>query len=127
MTENEVTGTVVDAAMKVHQVLGPGLLESVYQAVLAKELANRGLRVECQLAVPIMYEGIALDEAFRLDVLVEDLVIVELKSVEQIRPVHKKQLLTYLRLMDKRVGLLLNFGCELMKQGIHRVSNGMPD
>ena len=127
MNENDVTGNIVDAAIKVHQVLGPGLLESVYEIVLERELLNRGLGVERQRSIPIEYEGLKIQDAFRIDLLVENQVIVELKSVEHIKPVHKKQLLTYLRLMDRRVGLLLNFGSVLMKHGIHRVSNGMPD
>ncbi|MEM9415543.1 MAG: GxxExxY protein [Planctomycetota bacterium] len=127
MNENDVSGMVVDAAMKIHQTLGPGLLESVYERVMKYELEKRGLRVEAQLPVPIVYDDLEFDEAFRCDLLVEGMVVVELKSVEEIKKVHKKQVLTYLRLMDNRVGLLLNFGCELMKQGIHRVSNGMPD
>ncbi|MFI4862062.1 MAG: GxxExxY protein [Phycisphaerales bacterium JB063] len=127
MNENDVTGVVVDAAMKVHQALGPGLLESVYERILMYELRKRGLRVEAQIPVPIVFDGLAFDEAFRCDLLVEGKVVVELKSVEEVKNVHKKQVLTYLRLMDLRVGLLLNFGCELMKQGIHRISNGMPD
>jgi len=127
MNENDVSGAVVDAAMKVHQTLGPGLLESVYERVMKYELEKRGLRVEAQLPVPIIYDDLEFDEAFRCDLLVEGMVVVELKSIEEIKKVHKKQVLTYLRLMDNRVGLLLNFGCELMKQGIHRVSNGMPD
>lgn len=125
MTENEVAREVVDAALRVHRELGPGLLESVYEAALAHELSLRGRDVRRQAAVSIKYRGVPLDEAFRADLIVDDLVIVELKSVEAVSPVHKKQLLTYLRLADKRLGLLLNFGCELMKQGMTRVANNL--
>jgi GxxExxY protein len=125
LTENEVAKIVVDAAFKVHTALGPGLLESVYEAVLAHELGARGLRVHRQVPIPIEYDGIRFDEAFRADLLVDDLVIVELKSIEVVRPVHKKQLLTYLRLSRRRLGLLLNFGAPLIKDGITRVVNGL--
>ena len=131
VTENEVARELVDAALRVHRELGPGMLESVYEAALAHELSLRGRDVRRQVAVSIKYRGVTLDEAFRADlivdalVIVDDLVIVELKSVEAVSPVHKKQLLTYLRLADKRLGLLLNFGCELMKQGITRIANNL--
>jgi len=127
MTENEVAKIVVDAAFKIHTALGPGLLESVYEVVLARELVKRGLRAERQLPVKILYDGVMFDEGFRMDLLVEGVVLVELKSVEQIAPVHKKQLLTYLRLADKRLGLLINFGEELIKNGISRVVNGLTE
>src|SRR5689334_5170858 len=107
MTENEIARVIVDAAFKVHTTLGPGLLESVYEAVLEYELKKRGLRVGRQEPLPVVYEDVRLDEGFRIDLLVEDRVIIELKSVEQVAPVHKKQLLTYLRLADKRLGLLI--------------------
>ncbi|MEW6490420.1 MAG: GxxExxY protein [Thermodesulfobacteriota bacterium] len=127
MNENEVARAVVDAAFHVHKELGPGLLESVYEAVLAKELTRRGLSVERQRPVPIRFDGIEFDEGFRADLVVEDRIIVELKSVEAVAPVHKKQLLTYLRLADKRLGLLINFGTALFKDGVSRVANGMED
>jgi GxxExxY protein len=127
MTENEVSRLVVDAAFKVHVALGPGLLESVYEAVLAHELRKCGLTVLRQVSLPVIYDGICLDEGFRLDLVVEDLVIVEIKSVETIIPVHKKQLLTYLRLSDKRLGLLINFGDAYIKRGITRVVNGLQE
>jgi GxxExxY protein len=125
MTENEIAKIVVDAAIKVHCALGPGLLESVYEIVLAHELAKRGLKVERQALIPIEYNGLKFREGFRADVVVEEKIIVELKSVENIQPVHKKQLLTYLRLADMRLGLLINFGSALLKDGISRVVNGL--
>jgi GxxExxY protein len=127
MTENEAATIIVDACFHIHTSLGPGLLESVYETVLAHELEQRGLRVERQAAVPISWRGLQFDEGFRADLIVEDLVIVELKSVEQVVPVHSKQLLTYLRLSGKRLGLLANFGEARMKDGLKRVVNGLPD
>ncbi len=127
MTENEIAQQIVDAACKIHRALGPGLLESAYQATLLYELQNRKLKVEPEKEVPIVYEGLRLHTGFRADVVVEDKVIVELKSVEQIAPVHKKQLLTYLRLADKRLGLLINFGAPLIKDGITRVVNHLEE
>ena len=125
MTENEVAKIIVDAAYHVHKRLGPGLLESVYEVILAHELRRRRLRVERQVPVAIVFDGIRFDEGFRADLIVQDKVIVELKSVENVVPVHKKQLLTYLRLADKRLGLLINFGAELIRDGISRVVNGL--
>ena len=127
MNENQIAKEVVDAAVKIHTKLGPGLLESVYEAVLARELERRGLRVERQVPIPIEYEGLKFDEGFRADIIVEGKVILELKSVEQLAKVHYKQLSTYLKLADKRLGLLLNFGVDLMKEGIKRIANGMDD
>ena len=123
MRENEISREVVDAAYKIHVGLGAGLLESAYEAVMAYELDKRGLRFERQKLIPIVYEGIHLKEGFRADFIVEDLVIIELKSVESVAPVHKKQLLTYLRLTDKRLGLLINFNTNLIKNGITRIAN----
>jgi GxxExxY protein len=125
MHENEVARLIVDAAYKVHTSLGPGLLESVYEEVLAYELLKRDLKVLRQEPIPLEYESVRLELAFVADLIVEDLVIVELKSIEQVAPVHKKQLLTYLRLTDKRLGLLVNFGEALIKNGITRVVNGL--
>ena len=125
MTENEIAKIVVDAAFHVHKRLEPGLLESVYEVVLAYELKKRGLKVERQVPIPIEYDGLKFQEGFRADIVVEEKIIVELKSVENIQPVHKKQLLTYLRLADKRLGLLINFGSELIRDGISRVVNGL--
>lgn|SRR5487761_155867 len=125
MTENEIATQIVDAAFKIHTTLGPGLLESVYEAVMAEELSRRGLQVIRQQAIPVVYESIRLDIGFRADLIVESKVIVEIKSVEAIAPVHRKQLLTYLRLAGKRLGLLINFDTELIKDGISRVVNGL--
>ena len=125
MHENEIAKIVVDAAYKVHKEFGPGLLESVYETVLAHEIKKRGLDFERQKSIPIQYEGVFFEEGFRADLVLNDAVIIELKSVEAISPVHKKQLLTYLRLADKRLGLLINFGANLIKDGIFRVVNGL--
>jgi GxxExxY protein len=111
LTENSIAHHVVDAAYKIHVALGPGLLESVYQHVLALELAERGLRFELQRPMPVHYKGLEFEVGYRADIMVEGAVIVEIKSIEAVRPVHKKQLLTYLRLADKRLGLLINFMC----------------
>ena len=127
MNENAVAAQVVDAAVQVHRALGPGLLESVYETALCCELVDRGLTAVRQRPVPIRYKDQTFDEGFRADVVVNDLVILELKSVERIAPVHLKQLATYLRLADKRLGLLLNFGAVLMKDGIRRVVNGLEE
>ena len=127
MTHNEISGIIVDAAMGIHRQLGPGLLESVYQAVMAHELGKRGLRVQEQVPIPLEWEGVRLEVGFRADLIVEEAVIVELKSVDAVQPVHKKQLLTYLRVADKRLGLLINFGQGLLKDGICRVVNGLED
>ena len=127
MTENEISKEVVDAAFRVHTTLGPGLLESVYVAVMAYELEKRGLRVELQRAFPLVYEDVKLEIGFRADMVVEDKVIVEVKSIEAILPVHKMQVLTYLRLADKRLGLLINFRVALIKNGITRIANGLKE
>ena len=123
MNENTIAKEIVDAAFQVHTRLGPGLLETVYEVVLAHELKKRGLSVERQVAIPVEYDGIIFDEGFRADIYVNNKVIVELKSVEAVAPVHKKQVLTYLRLADKRLGLLINFGAPLIKDGISRIVN----
>lgn len=123
MELNQITGIIVDEAMQIHMDLGPGLLESVYEVVLTKQLQDRGLRAERQRSVPFHYAGHLFEEGFRVDILVEDAVVVELKSVEQLAPVHFKQVLTYLRLLDMRVGLLINFGAPLLKDGLHRIVN----
>jgi len=125
MTENEIAKIIVDVAFQIHKRLGPGLLETVYEIVLAHALQRRGLKVERQTPVAIVFDGIRFDEGFRADLIVEDKVIIELKSVEKIIPVHKKQLLTYLRLTDKKLGLLINFGSELIRDGISRVVNNL--
>jgi GxxExxY protein len=125
LTENELAKEIVDAAYQIHQQLGPGLLESVYEVILAHELRKRGLNVVRQLSVPIVWDGLRFDEGFRSDLVVENKVIVELKSKDKVIPVDKKQILTHLRLSDKRLGLLINFGEELIKNGISRVVNGL--
>ncbi|MEO8593446.1 MAG: GxxExxY protein [Candidatus Solibacter sp.] len=127
MTENAIAKEIVDAAFRIHTTLGPGLLESVYQMVLAYELGRRGLRAVSRQAIPLVYESIRIDTGFRADLVVEEKVIVEIKSVESLAPVHKKQLLTYLRLADKRLGLLINFHVPLIKDGITRIVNGLED
>jgi GxxExxY protein len=127
MEENEIGKAVIDAAVLVHRELGPGLLETVYEVVLARELECRGLRVERQVPVPIHYRGIRFEEGFRADIIVEGKVILELKSVEQLSKAHPKQLLTYLKLKGLKLGFLLNFGENLMKDGIDRIVNGLPD
>ena len=118
-----ITGAIVDASVRVHRRFGPGLLESVYEAILTSDLRRRGLRVDRQRVITFSYDGIHIEDAFRADLLVEECVIVEVKSLERIAPVHSKQLLTYLRLTNLHVGLLLNFGAEVMKDGIDRVVN----
>lgn len=121
MEQEELTGTILAAALQVHSALGPGLLESVYEACLAHEILKRGLKVERQKTVPIEYDGLTFDEGFRIDLLVEDSVIVELKAMDVLLPVHEAQVLTYLRLTGIRVGLLINFKVRLLKQGIKRL------
>ncbi len=127
MNENAIAREIVDSAFHVHTAPGPGLLESVYEVVLARELQKRSLNVVRQQPVRIQYDGLTFDAGFRMDLLVEDVVVVELKSVEMVAPVHKKQLLTYLRLADKRLGLLINFGDALIKHGISRVVNDLEE
>jgi GxxExxY protein len=127
MTENEVAKIIVDAAFTVHTSLGPGLLESVYEAVMEYELTKRGLHVVHQRPMPVIYEEVRMKVGFRPDLIVEGKVIIEVKSVEAIAPVHTKQLLTYLRLADKRLGLLINFGGAMIKDGIRRVVNRLPE
>jgi len=124
MNENEIGKIIVNSAVTLHRELGPGLLESVYEVILAHELEKCGLAVERQVSIPIEYHGISFSEGFRADIIVEQKVIIELKSVETINKSHKKQLLTYLRLADYKLGYLLNFGEALMKDGIYRIING---
>jgi len=123
MTEDEIGRQIVDVAVRIHRGMGPGLLETVYEVILASELRRSGLRVERQVPISVTYEGLTFDEGFRADLIVENKVIVELKCAERISNVHKKQLLTYLRLADKRLGYLLNFSEALMKHGITRIVN----
>jgi GxxExxY protein len=125
MDENQIAAVIVDEAYKLHVRLGPGLLESVYTLLLAHGIEKRGLKVLRQVVIPIEYEGVRFEESFRADLIVEDKVIVELKSVERLDQVHYKQLLTYLRFSGKRLGLLINFGETLIRNGIHRMVNGL--
>lgn len=125
MNVNAVSGAVVDAAIKVHSALGPGLLESAYRACLAQHLRTRGSRVEMERPVPIHYEGVTLDIGYRLDLLVEDAVIVEVKAVAKLLPIHQAQLLSHLKLLDRRVGLLINFHELRLKDGLVRMINGL--
>ncbi len=122
---DEVTGAIVDSAIKIHVDLGPGLLESVYETVLARILERRGFRIERQKTIRFEYDGLVFDEGFRTDLIVNERVVVELKSVEKLAPVHGKQLLTYLRLMNLPVGLLINFGAATLKEGLHRIVNNL--
>jgi GxxExxY protein len=125
MHENEISGIIVDAAFKIHSTLGPGLLESVYETILAYELKQRGLEVIVQQAIPVIYEEVQLELGFRADLIVAQKVVIEIKSVETIAPVFAKQLRTYLRLMDLKLGLLINFNVNLIKEGITRVANNL--
>jgi len=127
MNENEIGKVVVDASVLVHRELGPGLLETVYEVVLARELEQRGLKVERQVPVPIVYRGLRFEEGFRADMIVEGKVILELKCVERLNGVHAKQLFTYLKLKGLKLGYVLNFGGNLMKDGIERVVSGLPE
>jgi GxxExxY protein len=127
VSENAVAQQIVDAAYRVHTTLGPGLLESVYEAALAYELEKRGLRIARQQVIPVVYEAVRIHTGFHADLVVEDVVIVEIKALECIAPVHKKQLLTYLKLADKRLGLLINFNVALIKDGITRIVNGLQE
>jgi GxxExxY protein len=127
MHENEISREVVDAAYKIHKSLGPGLLESAYEALMVHELRRRGFDVVAQKPMPLRYDGMTLDVGYRADIVVEDRVIVELKSTDRMLPVYAKQLLTYLRVSDKRLGLLINFGLPRIKDGIKRVVNGLDD
>ena len=127
MTENEIGKAVVDAAYAVHSRLGPGLLESVYETIFAYELKKRGLEVRQQVPIPVVYDEVKIDEGFRADVIVQDLVIVELKSVEKVLPVHRKQVLTYLKLTGKKLGFLINFNEEVIRAGITRLVNGLQE
>ena len=125
MTENEIGTVIIDTAVSLHKNLGPGLLESVYEVILMRLLARKGLSVQRQVSIPIEFEGEHFDEGFRVDLFVEGKVIIELKSVEKITDVHKKQLLTYLKLTNTKLGYILNFGTELMKGGIVRIVNDL--
>ena len=125
MHENDISGIIIDCSIKVHKILGPGLLESVYKAALAYELGKRGLEVVIEQAIPVIYEEVKLDVGFRADLIVENKVVIEVKSIEALATIHGKILLTYLRLMDKKLGLLINFNVELVKNGVKRVVNNL--
>ncbi len=127
MQYNEITGLIIQTAIDIHKKLGPGLLESVYQTILAHELKKKGLKIEKEVPISLKWDDIAFDVGFRADLIVEDKVIVELKSVESVQEVHKKQLLTYLKLTDKRLGLLINFNETVLKNGITRIANKFRD
>ncbi len=126
-TENELSKIILDAAFRVHTKTGPGLLETVYEVLLAHEIRKQGIRVQRQVPIPIYYDELIFEEGFRADLLVEDKVIVELKSVEQLSRVHSKQVLTQLRLSGRRLGLLVNFGETRLKHIIERIANGLPE
>ena len=121
---DEITGAIVDAALQIHRDLGPGLLESVYEAILARTLEQSGFRVERQRVIRFEYRGMVFDEGFRVDLFVDDQVIIEVKSVEQLARQHAKQLLTYLKLTNRQVGLLINFGAPTLRDGLRRIVNG---
>lgn len=123
MEINQITGTIIEEAIRIHREVGPGLLESVYEAVLAKRLTNRGLKVQCQVPVPVVIDGEDFPVGFRMDMLVEGIVIVELKSVEDVPAVDYKRVQTYLRLQDLRIALLINFGRETLLEGLSRIAN----
>ena len=123
--ENQISAIILDAAIAVHTALGPGLLESAYQACLTYELSARGLKVQMQVPLPINYRGVLIDAAYRLDLVIDDLVIVELKAVERLMPIHEAQLLSYLKLSGKRLGLLINFHVLRLKDGYKRIVNGL--
>ena len=125
LNENDIAKIVVDSAYHIHRNLGPGLLESVYETVLSYKLQKKGLDVKRQVPVPITYDNLKFEEGYRADLIVDHRVIIELKSVENVLPVHKKQLLTYLKLANKKLGLLINFGAELIRDGIFRVVNNL--
>jgi len=125
MTENEIAARVMNASFDIHREIGPGLLESVYETVLARCLTDMGLHVQRQVSVPVKFRDMLFDEGFRADIIVENKLIIELKSLEKLLPVHSKQLLTYLRLTGCRLGLLINFGEHLLKDGFKRVANGL--
>jgi GxxExxY protein len=124
MNENKIGTIIVESAIKVHRTFGPGLFESVYETVLSHELVLKGLSVQRQVAIPIQFDGFKFDEGFRADIVVEGKVIIELKAIENILPVHKKQVQTYLKLTGYKLGYLLNFNEELIKNGITRIING---
>lgn len=120
---NEISGRIIEFSIKVHKALGPGMLEGAYEICLLHELAQHGYKVQSQLTLPIVYDGVRLDAGYRIDLLVEESVIVELKAIERLMPVHEAQLLSYLRMSDLRLGLLINFNVKLLRDGVRRVVN----
>jgi|SRR5581483_2807978 len=124
---DQISRRIIGAAIDVHKIVGPGLLESAYQACLAFELRERGFRVEEQIPLPVVYKGVHLDCGYRMDLIVEDAIVVEIKAVEQLAPIHEAQLLSYLRLSNRKVGLLLNFHSRLLIDGLKRIVNEFPD
>ena len=127
MSPNDISSQILDAAIKVQRELGPGLLESIYEVCLAYELRKRGLRVHTQVSLPVVYDGMRIDAGYRVDLLVEDQVIIELKAVEKVLPLREAQLLTYLKLADKRLGLLINFNVTRLKDGFKRYANQLEE
>jgi GxxExxY protein len=127
LTENEIATIVVDAALKIHKQLGSGLMESAYQKVMMIKLAKRGLSVESEVPIPVIFEGNQIDSGFRADIVVENKVILELKAIQRNNYVHKQQLLSYLKLSNLKLGLVINFGSQLIKDGINRVVNGLEE
>jgi GxxExxY protein len=125
MNENEISYKIIGAAMEIHKVLGPGLLESVYEAALAYDLKEAGFEINTQVPMPLIYKEVRQDVGYRLDMLVENKVIVEIKSVENLAPVHFAQTLTYLKLSEKKLALLINFNTKLLKDGIYRIANNL--
>ncbi|MBF0234858.1 MAG: GxxExxY protein [Desulfamplus sp.] len=125
MNENEIGTIIIETAINIHKGIGPGLLESVYETILSKKLTDKGLNIKRQVAIPIKFEGIQFDEGFRADIIANDKVIIEIKSIEKLSNVHKKQLLTYLKLSNFKLGYLINFNEELLKNGISRIINGI--
>jgi len=127
MEENEIGKCIVDIAIQIHREMGPGLLETVYETILAHQLRRRGFEVKRQVAIPVEYRGLKFDEGFRADLIIDNKVIIELKCVEKLNNAHRKQLLTYLRLTETHLGYLLNFSESLMKYGIHRTVNNLKE
>lgn len=123
MELNEITEKIIGCAIKVHRVLGPGLLESTYEVCLVHELSKSGLRVESQVALPVVYDGVRLNAGYRIDLLVENKIIVELKAIDGLLPIHEAQVISYLKLSGVKIGLLINFNVKLLKSGIRRLAN----
>ena len=125
MTENEIATKIIGVCINLHKTLGPGLLESVYENTLAYDLKEIGFDVKQQVTIPLIYKEVKIEAGFRIDLLVDDKVIIELKSVEKLQPVHYAQILTYLKLSGKKLGLLINFNVKLLKNGVHRIANNL--